>query len=52
MSSNPLRQHGDALVWYCDKCRKALRVEPRYAFPKSCKCKVPQIPKSPTKVAW
>jgi hypothetical protein len=38
------------LVWYCQRCRKALRVQPRYAMAKGCRCKVPTLPSFPTKV--
>ncbi len=41
------------LVWYCanPRCRKVLKVEPRGAIPKGCKCKVPRLPRIATIVS-
>lgn len=37
-------------VWYCGRCRRVLKVEPKWAMPKGCKCAVPVLPKISTLV--
>lgn len=46
-----------ALVWYCQnaRCRKAIKVEPRYlkATWTMCRCKRPSLSTfGPTRVTW
>lgn len=31
------------IVWYCGRCRKVIRCQPRWALQKGCACKVPRI---------
>jgi hypothetical protein len=38
------------LIWYCGRCRKALRIEPFGPLKPACRCEVPQLPARPTTV--
>jgi hypothetical protein len=35
-------------AWYCGRCRRVLKAEPKWAVEKGCKCPIPQLPKSST----
>jgi hypothetical protein len=45
-------QDGALLVWYCKRCRRVLRTDPRGVHPQGCKCKVPILPRKPTRVVY
>lgn len=35
-------------IWYCRRCRRALKAEPTVTLKRACKCEVPILPKAPT----
>jgi hypothetical protein len=41
-----------ALIWYCRRCRLPMRVRPKGAVALGCRCEVPAIPSTPTRVTW
>jgi hypothetical protein len=35
-------------IWYCRRCRRALKAEVPGMRNRACRCKVPMLPKGPT----
>lgn len=40
------------LAWYCRRCRRILKTEPKGAYPQGCSCQVPMLPSGPTAVTF